>query len=87
MKLYAVYPVDGVTFRSLVELYKVKPAECVDMSRREDILGRDLSKLIPLRVRFDGNYITPKRCQCGGIDTDGDGDCSQCKPLSKEAKP
>ncbi len=85
MKLYAVYPHGRISFIDLVRLYKVKPSECVDMRRPEECLGFDTSKLIPLRVRWSGNYITPQRCKCGGIDTNGDGDCLKCH-LAKEAK-
>ena len=86
MKLYAVYPHGRISFIELVRLYKVKPSECVDMRRPEEYLGRDTSKLIPLRVCWSGNYIPPQHCKCGGIDTDGDGDCLKCH-LAKEAKP
>ena len=86
MKLYAVYPHGRISFIELVQLYKVKPSECVDMRRPEEYLGRDTSKLIPLRVCWSGNYIPPQHCKCGGIDTDGDGDCLKCH-LAKEAKP
>ena len=85
MKLYAVYPHGRISFIELVRLYKVKPSECVDMRRPEEYLGRDTSKLIPLRVCWSGNYIPPQHCKCGGIDTDGDGDCLKCH-LAKKAK-
>ena len=60
---YVVYPSyvesknDGqfhfVNFSRLVKLYGVDPEECINV---HNTLGRDISGLIPLRVRHDGNY-------------------------------
>jgi hypothetical protein len=63
---FAVYPgeirsqrdgdVHHIGFARLCELYNVPPALCVDMSRPENRVGRDLSKLVALRPSYRGNY-------------------------------
>lgn len=65
---YAVYPgevkskSDGdthlITASQLMSLYRVNPKECVviDFERPETYLGRDVSNLIKLYPREDGNY-------------------------------
>ena len=78
MKRYAVHPSGNVSFSQLVRMHKVPMSECVDMSRPEQVLGLRVSKLIHLRERPPQNRSLPKRCRCGGIDTNGDGDCYRC---------
>jgi len=63
---YAVYPGpvvsqnDGqthmVSFIELCRLYGVNPRECVDMTNPKSHLGRDVSRLKPLRVSSSGDY-------------------------------
>lgn len=70
---YAVYPGnvrsqhDGdfhyIGFRQLCELYGVSPALCIDMSRPESRVGRDLSKLVALRPSYRGDYTLPVLCR------------------------
>ena len=86
---FAVYPggirsqrdsnIHHIGFTRLCELYNVPPALCVDMSRPENRVGRDLSKLVALRPSYRGNY-TLKAAERGDCpwDTDGDGDCHKC---------
>lgn len=86
---FAVYPgqirgerdgdVHYIGFARLCKLYNVPLALCVDMSRPENLLGRDTSKLVPLRPSYRGNYTLgeAKRGSCPW-DTDGDGNCHKC---------
>ena len=67
--LYAVHPGPVISrtdrqehhlgFLKLCELYGVQPGDCVDMSREREWRGKDVSKLIPLTPRYDGNYALP----------------------------
>jgi hypothetical protein len=86
---FAVYPgeirsqrdgdVHHIGFARLCELYNVPPALCVDMSRPENRVGRDLSKLVALRPSYRGNYtLTASERGACPWDTDGDGDCHKC---------
>lgn len=86
---FAVYPgkvrshrdgdIHHIGFTRLCELYNVPPALCVDMSRPENSVGRDLSGLVALCPSYRGNYTlaTPERGACPR-DTDRDGDCHKC---------
>ncbi len=66
MKKYIAHPgpvtstSDGdhhfIGFRQLCELHCVNPSEAVDASRKDQTLGLDTSKLIPLHVSPSGNY-------------------------------
>ena len=76
MKRYIVYPTDRVPFTSIVRFYGVRADECVNARRRDEIAGLDVSRLIPLRP--DNRRTDSRACKCGGIDTDGDGDCHLC---------
>jgi hypothetical protein len=65
-KRYAVHPGyvtsrnDGqdhyLGFMRLCQLYRVAPAECVDMSQEKNWRGIDVSNLVRLTPRSDGNY-------------------------------
>jgi hypothetical protein len=46
-----------ITAAKLMQLYKVDPRECIIY--RENV-GLDVSKLIPLRPRYNGNYELKK---------------------------
>lgn len=66
MKKYIVYPTrvtskndrqrHFISFNQLCRLYKVDPKECVDATRRQDILGLRIDEFIPLHVSYFGNY-------------------------------
>jgi hypothetical protein len=68
-KRYAVHPGyvtsrnDGqdhyLGFMRLCQLYRVAPAECVDMSQEKNWRGMDVSNLVRLTPRYDGNYALP----------------------------
>ena len=86
---FAVYPgeirsqrdgdIHHIGFARLCELYNVPPALCVDMSRPENRVGRDMSKLVALRPSYRGNYtLTASERGACPWDTDGDGDCHKC---------
>lgn len=47
-----------ISSKQLGELYRVNPQECIfiDHGTEDDIRGHDISKLITLRPRYDGNY-------------------------------
>jgi len=45
-----------ISARRLVDLYRLNPRECVLIESDKDLRGRDLTGLIELRPRFDGNY-------------------------------
>jgi hypothetical protein len=66
MKRYVVYPgeirskndgqIHYIGFTQLVELYCVPPGECIDGSIEREVAGRDISSLIKIHPRYDGDY-------------------------------
>lgn len=76
MKRYIVFPTRYVPFTSIVLFHGVPHAQCVDASRHEQTRGLDLSNLTPLYL----GCRQPSRCNCGGVDSDGDGNCHRCAP-------
>jgi len=45
-----------INANSLMQLYNVKPEECIIINNKEDLQGLDITKYTILRPRYDGNY-------------------------------
>jgi hypothetical protein len=65
----AIYPgyitskTDGqshyIDYFTLIRLYNLNPCECFNASRREDLIGRDITKITKYYPDFHGRYAKP----------------------------
>lgn len=81
MKRFIVHPTKAVPFLAIVRANELNPAECVNANRPEEMLGRDTRGMRHIYAETKPQApTTPTPCRCGGVDTDGDGNCHRCAP-------